>query len=732
MTLSLRRLCHNILALGFGLFLLIASVTGLVLGFEPILEDIAAAKVTSSESIAVADVLAVLMDKTDEVFSIEHDASGSLRASLFIDDVERQVFINPRTGEILSDIPLPSPLFDFCRSLHRSLFLKSTGRIMMGLTALALMFLIISGLLLLLQKVGGWRHFFSEITDANAHQANHTRVGRLTFIPILLISVSAIYLSLEGFGILTSPDPPEMGAIDFDALNEEPLLELNVIPIFKEIKLDQFQVLNFPFSPDVEDFFELKTKSAIYQINQLTGEVVDKVEYPTIKSSSDLFYWLHTGKGAPYWAMILSLVSLGMVYFIISGVLIFLDRRKNTISNTCKSLDAEYHILVGSENGSTLAFAKILQGALNKVGKQAFVVEMNAFENIRKDIKNMVIFTSTYGIGEAPSNASKFVAMLDVDLSSISFAVLGFGSRSYIDFCKFAKDVDQSLSKVSQQTMPLSTVDNLTYDEFLTWVNLWAETQSLKLTLPPTAGALKRKTTKMRVEGIQFVNSTEDNTFIVKINKPRKPKIISGDLIGIFPPSQNRPRYYSIGISDEGKSIKIYVKKHEYGICSQFLSNLKTGDSIDGFLQQNTHFNLPKKFSAAILIANGTGIGPFLGMISGNKYQQPLDLYWGGHNEAAFDLFGDQLQQDKILGQVNEIKLAYSRSAGTKTYVQDLIAQDCKTIVEALNNGCIIMICGSLAMQKGVEQVLEEGSLKYCDLTLGYFRTQGQILVDCY
>lgn len=56
----------------------------------------------------------------------------------------------------------------------------------------------------------------------------------------------------------------------------------------------------------------------------------------------------------------------------------------------------------------------------------------------------------------------------------------------------------------------------------------------------------------------------------------------------------------------------------------------------------------------------------------------------------------------------------------------------CSTFLEHLENGGVIMICGSLHMQRDVEQVLEGIAPSQKGKTLQYYKDKNQILTDCY
>ena len=90
----------------------------------------------------------------------------------------------------------------------------------------------------------------------------------------------------------------------------------------------------------------------------------------------------------------------------------------------------------------------------------------------------MVIITSTYGQGEAPSNGTAFLELLKSikQNSNMRYSVVGFGSKSYPDFCKFAIDITKTLKNTN--STPLIKpfyIDNRSFILFSKWFKLWSD-----------------------------------------------------------------------------------------------------------------------------------------------------------------------------------------------------------------------------------------------------------------
>ena len=79
---------------------------------------------------------------------------------------------------------------------------------------------------------------------------------------------------------------------------------------------------------------------------------------------------------------------------------------------------------------------------------------------------------------------------------------------------------------------------------------------------------------------------------------------------------------------------------------------------------------------------------------------------------------------------MTSLHLALSREGG-REYVMNLLSADAAGIGQLLVNDSIVMICGSLAMQKDVLEVLA-GICKMHALDVDELHLNGKILTDCY
>jgi len=199
-----------------------------------------------------------------------------------------------------------------------------------------------------------------------------------------------------------------------------------------------------------------------------------------------------------------------------------------------------------------------------------------------------------------------------------------------------------------------------------------------------------------------------------------------GKFLELLPPL--KPRYYSISSSParqpQQASITVGVVRDkarsgngEYrGVASNYLEECKPGEEIMMFIRTpQSGFQLPDNIETPIIMVGpGTGIAPFRGFLQARyeleqrgKSLGEAHLYFGCRNEKDF-LYRDELE---LLESKEIVKLhtAYSRKQELpKTYVQDLIQQNTNEIIEILNQGGRLYVCGDgKHMVKSVEAALQ-------------------------
>lgn len=274
------------------------------------------------------------------------------------------------------------------------------------------------------------------------------------------------------------------------------------------------------------------------------------------------------------------------------------------------------------------------------------------------------------------------------------------------------------------------TVNNKSANDFVSWVKDWSKATEIPLTV--TTAVYQQKTPKLKSFKVleKTTVSNDSQTFQITLKPNSRTAFQSGDLLAIYPDKNQTERFYSI--AKIKNNIHLVVKLHENGFGSQFLNNLSVNGKLQATVISNKSFHFPKKASKIIMIANGTGIAPFLGLIKENKSKIPTHLYAGFRNKNdttnAYKVFlTEEIQQKKL----RDFHFAFSRENQAE-YVMNSIGRDAELFAETLETNGIIMICGSLNMQKDVEQVLDKICLERNNKPLNFYKENNQIKTDCY
>ena len=733
--MSIWRYSHLTLAVSSFLFLFIAAVTGVILSIEPIEIDLSDESVAEYSAMSLSEMMTNVSANFDEVFSIKVDGHDRVIVDGMTGDDIGQFYVDPSSGTIIGPVDEQAPVYQFATTLHRSLFLGTAGRIMVGVCSLAMLLIVLTGLWLIARKQGGWRNILKAGTRENTAAYYHTVLSKVFFIPLALLAVTGLFMSLDRFFDISHYEVAHQYEFPESASGKP--MAIAEIPLFQQTTIADLRLLEFPFSSDPEDYYTVSLTGGEILLHQYKGTVMSQFNYPVLEVLANTIFAIHVGSINGWWSVLIGLSSLTIPFFMVTGFVVNRRRGTDKIQNTIEPADAEFVVLFGSENGSTQLFAHRFHQALLDLGKSSICLPLNDYQGFG-NMRQLIIFTSTYGLGEAPASASSFLDLLEAPKEDYNdtyqYAVLGFGSTAYHDFCGFAKEVDRQLMKRGTQLLPLHTVNNGSVHDFKAWLASWKTATGLSPEVGVDDLSRKKRTTEFEVQAIQYSPNTDDGTFLLRLQSVSK-RFQSGDLLAIYAPGEDRERYYSLAKvankSGKADSILLSIKKHEQGICSSYLSQLSPGDRVEAYLVSNKHFHLPKAAGKVIMICNGTGIAPFLGMIRDASAKREVFLYWGGQNTASASLYQPYLEGLGANTDVTHIRYAFSRQDG-RNYVQDLVAEDRDFIAATLADGGVVMACGSLAMYQSVAEVLSDIAENYLNTNLAELEANGQVLQDCY
>lgn len=731
MTLSIWRYAHLTLALISSIFLVMASVTGAILSINAIQER-AVINNTNHNNVTIAETIKTIQKNYSEISIISIDDNQQVTVEGFDnDDNQTKAIIDPKTGKTIGKPQKKSEFINWVTSLHRSLFLHETGRLFVGINCFLLLLIAGSGTVLIIQRQKNFMRFFSKVVKDYFFQYYHVIAGRLLLIPILIIAGTGTYLSLVRFKVFPEVKTEHKTPKITDENPEQK--DFAQFPIFKDTKLSDVKKIEFPFPDDPEEFYNVKLKDKEVLVDQFNGSIVSEVKYPKTVLLENLSLDLHTGRTSILWAIILGIASINILFFIISGFGISLRRKSVKIKNKYKAEDAKIVILVGSETGSTTVFADNIHRQLLSTGYTSYITFLNQYKNFPK-AEYIIILTSTYGVGDAPNNGDQFLNLIKKTPQNhdVKVSVVGFGSKSYEKYCGFAQDIFNEIENTNWAThiTKLYTVNDKSPQDFALWTQDWnAQTSIILKTTPAVYDNKPKNLQKIMVLEKTNISETE-NSFFLTLKLGKNVRFTSGDLLAIYPENNHKERLYSIAKIDG--NIQLKVKYHPNGLGSEFIHQLKAGSTINARIIENKNFHFPKKTNKVVMIANGTGIAPFLGMIHQNTKHTECHLYCGFRQETEIIKKHQDFAKKHIDGgKLQSFHIAFSREQN-HCYVMDLIERDADFFVELLSEGGIIMICGALQMQKDVEATLSKILEQKGKNNFEFYKNNGQLQTDCY
>lgn len=738
----LRRI-HSLPGLLAGLLVMFMALSGAVLALQPAIAQWQAG--ATGTTLNVAALSSAVSASQPGVSRIVKMASGAVIA--YSDGAAGQVAsrIDPATGANLGPYET-SPVFAFVTELHRSLFLGQGGHVVAGLAALSMLILSVSGGLLVVTRLGGWSKVFGA-AKGTLKQRLHVDTGRIILVALLLSALTGAYMSLVSLGLMSSGQDG-FGAFpaQVDGGTPAPIADLAGL---QAIPLGQLRELVFPAPGDPTDVFTITTNAGQGFIDQATGAMLDFAPNGLAQTVYEAFYTLHTGQGIWWLALILGIAALGVPVMAVSGTWIWWLRRRNQpkLAQNVAPGVADTIILVGSEGNSTWGFAATLHEALTEAGHRVHTAPMNALASQYRKASRLFVLTATYGDGAAPQSANRFLARLAhfKPAPGLSFAVLGFGDRSFAQFCRFADDVEAALlAKGLVEFQPAGTIDRQSSQAFSQW---GAETgRQIDAPLHLVHVPQLPSTTALELVGRDdYGVEVQAPTSVLRFAMPQAssgglarflglgrklPRFEVGDLVGIVPPGSPIPRYYSLASASSDGVLEICVRKQTQGVCSEFLHALAPGERIEMFIKSNPDFRPGPGRAPIIMIGAGAGLAPLVGFIRHNTSHRPVHLYWGGRDPRFDFLYVEDLADCLDDARLTRFKPAFSRTVGGG-YVQDSLRDDVDAVRDLIVRGARIMVCGGREMAAGVRDAFDD-ILAPLGETAQHLKSTGRYLEDVY
>ena len=464
----------------------------------------------------------------------------------------------------------------------------------------------------------------------------------------------------------------------------------------------------------------------------------------------NIIYPLHMGTyfGLPG-RIIVTLASLGLPLFAITGWMLYLGRRKAK-----RAVQAQRAMLgagaadkqntglptlvaYASQSGQAERLALESARALQQAGVAVDVQSLDRFDPAQlRQYERALIVASTFGEGEAPDGTRRFARLLHATsgtpLAGLEFGMLALGDRHYSAFCGFGHALAQQLQALGATPLfPLIEVDKHDPAALVGWSKALARCSGSAIDAIGVQEEASYAEWRLARRVLLNPGSLGGELHEITLTGPAGATWEAGALAEIIAcnadgsdgdadNAHHAPRSYSLASLPSDGELQLLVRQERhagednqgFGVCSGWLTRFAPlGSPIRLRLQTNPAFAPALVDVPCIYIGNGSGLAGLRAHLRARQ-RAGLARNWllFGERQQAFDsVCGEELQGWLDAGHLARLDRVFSRDGDTRQYVQDRLRANASELREWLAQGAIVYVCGSLqGMATGIDAVLQE------------------------
>lgn len=367
------------------------------------------------------------------------------------------------------------------------------------------------------------------------------------------------------------------------------------------------------------------------------------------------------------------------------------------------------------------------------------------------------------------SNFAKKLLKTNLKLQHIKYAVLALGSKEYPDtYCSFGHTVDEWLKNNGAKALfDIIEVDNANPADIQNWNQALVTATKLDLHAVNIEKVFDNWTLQQRdllnpnslgqpaynieltasheavwqagdIAEIQPGNSPErinkflqhhhilKNAVVDSLQVSIEKALWNKDLTGEIEPFANLDhlleqlptlptREYSIASIPSQQVLRLVVRQQydesgDLGLGSGWLTqHTEINQNVALRIRTNESFHLIDDNRPIICIGNGTGIAGLMSLLhtrTRHNYTENWLIF--GERQRAHDFFyASTIEAWQTMGMLKRLDLAFSRDQEQRVYVQDIIRQNAAELVNWIERGAVLYVCGSIdGMASGVDQAL--------------------------
>lgn len=367
------------------------------------------------------------------------------------------------------------------------------------------------------------------------------------------------------------------------------------------------------------------------------------------------------------------------------------------------------------------------------------------------------------------SNFAKKLLKTNLRLQHVKYAVLALGSKEYPDtYCSFGHTVDEWLKNNGAKALfDIIDVDNANPADIQNWNQALVKATKLDLHAVNIEKVFDNWTLQQRdllnpnslgqpaynieltasheavwqagdIAEIQPGNSPErinkflqhhhilKNAVVDSLQVSIEKALWNKDLTGEIEPFANLDhlleqlptlptREYSIASIPSQQVLRLVVRQQydesgDLGLGSGWLTqHTEINQNVALRIRTNESFHLIDDNRPIICIGNGTGIAGLMSLLhtrTRHNYTENWLIF--GERQRAHDFFyASTIEAWQTMGMLKRLDLAFSRDQEQRVYVQDIIRQNAAELINWIERGAVLYVCGSIdGMASGVDQAL--------------------------
>jgi sulfite reductase (NADPH) flavoprotein alpha-component len=402
--------------------------------------------------------------------------------------------------------------------------------------------------------------------------------------------------------------------------------------------------------------------------------------------------------------------------------------RRRLRARLADSMPADWLVVHASQTGNAEFLAERTAALLATGGLHARAASMSTIDAAVLTSATRILFVaSTYGEGDAPDAAARFAGTLMTagadprQLGHLHYAVLALGDRSYANFCGFGRALDAWLAQRGAtalfERIDVDRGDPAALGQWQQHVARLAGTADAPDWEAPGYGEWRILERKLLNPG-----STGAPLFRIALapSEGELPAWEAGDLAQVSAPGDpGHPREYSIASTPSERRLELLVRLQRRadgtpGAASGWLCEGAGADArVRLRLRAHGRFRLGENAERPLIaIGNGSGLAGLRGLLRARIERGVIEnwLLFGERNAAHDFLLREELEGWRAGGQLQRLDLAFSRDGaapGERRYVQHLLRDQAATLLDWIERGAAIYVCGSLqGMAGGVHAAL--------------------------